>query len=76
MHTSTALLIFASTYCILFTGVSTAVITGLNLYDQLARLKSLGYDVDRLDNHTQLKVFLYTMLSMERGEGGYVFLTY
>ena len=45
-------------------------ITDLHVHDQLSSLKSLGYNVDKLDNHTQLKVFLYTWLAMERGEGG------
>ena len=45
-------------------------ITDFHVHDQLSRLKSLGYNVDKLDYHTQLKVFLYTWLAMERGEGG------
>ena len=45
-------------------------ITDLHVHDQLSRLKSLGYNVDKLNNYTQLKVFLYTWLAMERGKGG------
>ena len=46
------------------------LITDLSLHQQIAALKTKGYDVSKLDNHTQLKVFLYTWLAMERGEGG------
>lgn len=40
------------------------------VYQQIEKLKSEGYDISRLDDHTQLKVFLYTWMAMERGEGG------
>jgi len=42
------------------------------LSEQIAVLKSQGYDPARLDGNMQLRVFLYTWLAMERGEGGYV----
>ena len=37
---------------------------------QISTIKALGYDIDRLDHATQLRVFLYTWLAMERGEMG------
>ena len=45
-------------------------ILDLHISDQISRLRSLGYEPSRLDDHTQLRVFLYTWLGMERGEGG------
>ena len=32
---------------------------------QINTMRRYGYDIDRLDNHTQLKVFLYTWMAME-----------
>lgn len=40
------------------------------LSTQINTLTRNGYNIDKLDNHTQLKVFLYTWMAMERGEGG------
>ena len=37
---------------------------------QAKRILAAGYDISRLDNYTQLKVFLYTWMSMETTEGG------
>ena len=42
-----------------------------SLSTQIRTMRRHGYDIDRLDNHTQLKVFLYTWMAMERGEGGW-----
>lgn len=38
--------------------------------DQIQRLKSAGYEPQRLDHSTQMRVFLYTWLAMERMEMG------
>lgn len=37
---------------------------------QIQRLKAAGYDPSNLDHSTQLRLFLYTWLSMERLEQG------
>lgn len=37
---------------------------------QVTVLKNLGFDLHKLDHSTQLRVFLYTWLAMERGEMG------
>ena len=37
---------------------------------QVKDLEDAGYYPAQLDNHTQLKVFLYTWLGMENAEGG------
>jgi len=39
---------------------------------QVKALEANGANLDKLDAHTQLKVFFYTWLTMERAEGGYV----
>lgn len=41
---------------------------------QISTLRNLGYDIYKLDHSTQLRVFLYTWLSMERGEMGLVII--
>ena len=39
---------------------------------QVKALEGNGAKLYKLDAHTQLKVFFYTWLTMERAEGGYV----
>ena len=56
-------------YCYLIGQTSSAVIEWSS--QQLtSQIRNAGYDISRLDNKTQLKVFLYPMISMERIEGG------
>jgi len=55
--------------------LSTNLITGevlrtRTLAEQIDILKAEGFDPAKLDGNTQLRVFLYTWLGMERGEGG------
>jgi len=48
------------------------VVQNIDERQQVANFRVAGYDVNMLDGNTQLKVFFYTWLSMERAEGGYV----
>ena len=42
----------------------------LHSSQQITDLKAAGYDAGKLNPKTQLKVFFYTWLAMERAEGG------
>ena len=42
-----------------------------SLSTQINTMRRHGHDMDRLDIHTQLQVFLYTWMAMERVEGGW-----
>ena len=46
------------------------VIEDRHASQQIKDLKAAGYDAGKLNHNTQLKVFLYTWLAMERAEGG------
>ena len=37
---------------------------------QVANFEKSGHSIHKLDQHIQLKVFLYTMFAVERSEGG------
>ena len=58
-------------YCYLIGHTSSAVIEWSS-QQPTSQIRNAGYDISRLDNKTQLKVFLYAMISMERAEGGWV----
>ena len=53
-----------------FTPITSTPVTSLTANQQVSELLTAGYDVSKLDHHTQLKVFLYVWLSMERAENG------
>ena len=52
-------------YNILFQGSAI-----LNEQEQVANFEKSGHSIAKLDQHLQLKVFLHTMLAVERSEGG------
>ena len=74
MHAVTSLTVFVVAI-LLHTSIYSVegrelVIEDRHASQQIKDLKAAGYDAGKLNHNSQLKVFLYTWLAMERAEGG------